>query len=69
MIVDVRQLIRDASGDFGCPQCWTQHGTRISPADASCPQCGVALEWPEQAIKASTYWKEQKVRGSRSSEG
>jgi hypothetical protein len=46
-------LIRDASGDFGCPSCWRSDMTRIRPADKKCPVCGVDLEWSEEAIEVS----------------
>lgn len=57
MIVDLGQQIRDASGDFACPNdsCWRMSLTRIRPTNSSCPKCGTVLEWSKSAREMYDY--------------
>jgi hypothetical protein len=56
MIVDIGQLIRNASGDFGCPSCWPESMSIVTPRDERCPKCGVELEWPVESIRAHRHY-------------
>ncbi len=68
MAVDVwevgpERLLRNASGDFACPQCWdTQHG-KVTPFQRQCPTCGVALQWPKQSIANAAHYRKPVTNG------
>ena len=47
MKVEMGHSIRNASGNFGCPNCWNTNGAQVNPLDAQCPQCHVPLEWTD----------------------
>ncbi len=64
MIVTTRQIVRDGSGNFGCPNCWRDQMGVVNPRNQVCPRCGVALEWPREAIDASRYWAEIRAAGA-----
>lgn len=64
MIVSASDLIRDGSGDFGCPKCWATNRQLVTPRDARCPSCATPLEWPEECARESAslasqhrYWR------------
>lgn len=52
--VDPKLLVRDASGDFDCPNCGSN--SRVRPTDAVCPQCGVSLEWPKESLYLNDHF-------------
>lgn len=43
--VTPRDVIRDASGDYGCPNCWYAHMGRVRPQQGACATCGAELDW------------------------
>jgi hypothetical protein len=61
MIVTGGRLIRDASGNFGCPKCWPLDGGIVRPPMTTCPRCGVALEWTGEAIEAWTHFDRHRI--------
>jgi hypothetical protein len=61
MIVTGGRLIRDASGNFGCPKCWNADGGIVRPPMMACPRCGVALEWTGEAIEAWAHFDRRRV--------
>lgn len=62
MIINHGQLIRDASGNFSCPNCWRKDFGVVNPTHTTCPKCGVELEWPEDAVASYNYYTAAKLR-------
>lgn len=62
VIVDRRDIIRDGSGDFGCPNCWRENMSRVNPNDSICPKCDEELYWPYDVVEAHRYWVERNQR-------
>ena len=52
------QLIRDASGDFACPNddCWRLNHTRVRPPMTECPSCHTPLTWDTESVAEHERW-------------
>lgn len=53
MKVSDGDLIRNATGDWGCPNCWESKMGCVTPLDHVCPICNVTLEWTSEQLKLS----------------
>jgi hypothetical protein len=59
MKVPPNMLIRDASGDFGCPYCWSKLHGRVNPTQTKCLFCGVTLQWDDETRQLHDHFKKK----------